>query len=216
MDNRFQDIVEKEKNRVELNRAMYGPSILDSWRQILTVVIAAAIIAAVFSSRTRRFKNVMAKIEYKIESSKLLPAKRGAQSVKPPPPQGATESGDPYVAMDHAEAAAAQAATDEDAMITKELQDRNALAGRMERIASGDMREVMGGAQAPAREPSAAPSHRPTGRVLPADSIGIANGDKEELSLDAFPDTKVPDYEKVAQVPEVYAKQLDEFPDLKK
>jgi hypothetical protein len=156
MADRFQEWVEKEKNREELVQAMHSNLVFDYWRQILTVVIAALIIGGVFATRSKRFKQVLTKLE----STPVLNKKR--PKYLPP-----ARIADPDLAMQRIEkvwiaqeaqtrlrmeaakaagaAPVAPGAEDEEfqAQMAADQDKRRALAGRLERISQGDVEEAL-------------------------------------------------------------------------
>jgi hypothetical protein len=240
MHDKFQEYVNKERNREELITAIHSNPIFDNWRQIMTVLIACLIIGGVFATRSRRFKQVM----NKLESTPALTRKPRPKFLPP------AQIADPDIALARAEkmwaaqeseqkrlksAAAAGTLGPEDEEFLQQMGEdqkkKNALAGRLERIANGDVKEALRtpppknlgaalGAMTAAQAGSSSEIPTPDEsevQPLPVrpDSIGIANGDPEPvrnaMPLDALHKR---DYQMVNQIPAPYTKEKDEFPDL--
>ncbi len=216
-DNRelFQELVQKEKNREELKRAVEATPIRDQWRQILVVSLAVMILGGFFIYRSKRFQTVMNSIENsslvaKIQKTKMGPKAKGQAPAPVVDPDAAMAKAEKTWA---AQVAAANRETSSEQDVA-ELQSANAAVGKkVEHIASRVNGDTPAGGPAPASTADSAPA---SSSSHGGDLVGISNATPEP-ELDAFQIPVAPNaaaYRETTQVPAPYAKETSEFPDV--
>lgn len=215
---KYQVYVEKEKTRELLNQAMRGPSLTDQWRTYLVITLALAVVGGAFAVRTKRFQEVMTKIEHSIEE------KRKADALAKEKPKK-SQVVNPEQALASAEKKwqkELEGKEGQDLDLDSEIAARERLGNSLEKVANGDTRAIAeaqrglsstGAAKAPgtAGEESLLPDlSRP-------DTIGIATGEREP-EVNAFQITVKPhtaDYRELQAMPAQYAREKEEFPDFR-
>lgn len=211
---KYQVYVEKEKTRELLNQAMRGPSLTDQWRTYLVLFLAVTIVGGVFAFRTKRFQEVMSKIEQKIDEKhkQRLAAKNGGK----PAPKTMGSDANPERALANAERVwqkELEGKEGQDLDLDAEIAARERLGQSLEKVANGDTRAI-GAAR---RGLSSTPEESLLPDLKRPDTIGIATGELEP-EVNAFQLTVRPhsaDYREMKAMPAQYAREREEFPDFR-
>lgn len=202
----FKELIEKEKNREELNRAVEATPIRDQWRQIIVVSLALLILAGAFASRTKRFKGVMNELERSALVTTLSKVKAQSKAVAQKPLDPATALDSSEQAWTNAKKAGESFSDDDD--LSSHRKANEELGAKLESLSSGHSNEP----GIPQENVTASPP--PNEPEL----VGISNKTPEP-ELDAFnlqPEVSATSngYRELKQTPSAYAGEKNEFPDL--
>lgn len=213
---KYQVYVEKEKTRELLNEAMQAPPAREGWRKMIIACMFVLAVGCVLASRTKRFKEVISKVELSLEEKRKKPAEAKVTKAA-----GAAEAvKDPDKALDNAEKqwSAELAGKDPggDLDIDGEIKSREALGAQLERISEGSIADIKA-----FRAPSSNGAAKAEESLLPnlarPDTVGIATGEIEAqanpFEVPITPHTA--QYKQLNAVPAHYAREKDEFPDFR-
>lgn len=213
---KYQVYVEKEKTRELLNEAMQAPPAREGWRKMIIACMFVLAVGCVFVSRTKRFKEVISKVEMNLDGKKGKAAgAKGAASA-----DTAATVKDPEKALESAEkqwgAELAGKNPGGDLDIEGEIKSREALGAQLERISEGSIADIKA-----FRAPSSNGAVKAEESLLPnlarPDTVGIATGEIEPqanpFEVPITPHTA--QYKQLKAVPAHYAREKDEFPDFR-
>jgi hypothetical protein len=193
-----------------------SPPPREGWRKVIIACMFLLAVGCVFASRTKRFKEVVSKVELSLDEKR----KRSADTKVAKNSASAATVKDPERALENAEkqwnAELAGKDPGGDLDIESEIKSREALGARLEKISEGSVADIKA-IRAPSSDGGITAEESLLPNLARPDTVGIATGEVESeanpFEVAVTPHTA--QYKQLKAVPAHYAREKDEFPDFR-